>query len=81
MIGAETERTAKHHRNEDIDSERTPLNYYFKKSDGGLAQAWNNMISLPDGEGRIAPLSDQEGQRARLQGRGEAGALLPRECG
>ena len=44
MIGAETERTAKHHRNEDIDSERTPLNYYFKKSDGGLAQAWNNMM-------------------------------------
>ena len=44
MIGAETERTAKHHRNEDIDSERTPLNYYFKKTDGGLAQAWNNMM-------------------------------------
>ena len=34
MIGAETERTAKHHRNEDIDSERTPLNYYFKKIGG-----------------------------------------------
>ena len=44
MIGAETERTAKHHRNEDIDSERTPLNYYFKKSEGGLSQAWNNMM-------------------------------------
>ena len=44
MIGAETERTAKSHRNEDIDSERTPLNYYFKKSEGGLAQAWNNMM-------------------------------------
>ena len=44
MIGAETERAAKHHRNEDIDSERTPLNYYFKKTDGGLAQAWNNMM-------------------------------------
>ena len=44
MIGAETERTAKRHRNEDINSERTPLNYYFKKSDGGLAQAWNNMM-------------------------------------
>lgn len=43
-IGAETERTAKSHRNEDIDSERTPLNYYFKKTDGGLAQAWNNMM-------------------------------------
>ena len=36
---------------------------------------------LPDGEGRIAPLSDQEGQRAHLRGRGEVGALLPRECG
>lgn len=44
MIGAETERTAKSHRNEDIDSERTPLNYYFKKSEGGLAQAWDNMM-------------------------------------
>ncbi len=44
MIGAETERTAKSHRNEDIDRERTPLNYYFKKSEGGLAQAWNNMM-------------------------------------
>ena len=43
-IGAETERTAKRHRNEDIDSERTPLNYYFKKSEGGLAQAWDNMM-------------------------------------
>ena len=44
MIGAETERMAKSHRNKDIDSERTPLNYYFKKTDGGLAQAWNNMM-------------------------------------
>lgn len=44
MIGAETERTAKSHRNEDIDSKRTPLNYYFKKSEGGLAQAWDNMM-------------------------------------
>ena len=43
-IGAETERTAKRHRNEDIDRERTPLNYYFKKSEGGLSQAWNNMM-------------------------------------
>ena len=43
-IGAETERTAKRHRNEDIDKERTPLNYYFKKSEGGLSQAWNNMM-------------------------------------
>ncbi len=43
-IGAETERTTKRHRNEDIDSKRTPLNYYFKKSEGGLAQAWNNMM-------------------------------------
>lgn len=35
-IGGETERTSMHHRNEDIDSERTPLNLYFKKSEGGL---------------------------------------------
>ena len=28
-----------------------------------------------------APLSDQEGQCVHLRGRGEAGALLPRECG
>ncbi len=39
-IGGETERTSKHHRNEDIDSERTPLNLYFKKSDGGLTAQW-----------------------------------------
>ena len=44
MIGAETERTAKHHRNEDIDSERTPLNYYFKKSDGGLSAQWKKVV-------------------------------------
>ena len=44
MIGAETERTAKHHRNEDIDSERTPLNYYFKKSDGGLIAQWKKTM-------------------------------------
>ena len=43
-IGAETERTAKHHRNEDIDSERTPLNYYFKKSDGGLSAQWKKVV-------------------------------------
>ena len=43
-IGAETERTAKRHRNEDIDSERTPLNYYFKKSDGGLSAQWKKVI-------------------------------------
>ena len=35
-IGAEAERTSVHNRNEDIDSERTPLNLYFKKSDGGF---------------------------------------------
>ncbi len=44
MIGAETERTAKHHRNEDIDSERTPFNYYFKKSDGGLIAQWKKTL-------------------------------------
>ena len=43
-IGAETERTAKHHRNEDIDRERTPLNYYFKKSDGGLSAQWKKVV-------------------------------------
>ena len=43
-IGAETERTAKHHRNEDIDSERTPLNYYFKKSEGGLNAQWKQTM-------------------------------------
>lgn len=39
-IGGETERTSKHHRNEDIDGERTPLNLYFKKSEGGLTAQW-----------------------------------------
>ena len=43
-IGAETERTAKRHRNEDIDSERTPLNYYFKKSEGGLHAQWKQTM-------------------------------------
>ena len=43
-IGAETERTTKHHRNEDIDSERTPLNYYFKKSEGGLHAQWKQTM-------------------------------------
>lgn len=43
-IGAETERAAKRHRNEDIDSERTPLNYYFKKSEGGLNAQWKQTI-------------------------------------
>ena len=43
-IGAETERTARHHRNEDIDSERTPLNYYFKKSEGGLNAQWKQTM-------------------------------------
>lgn len=43
-IGAETERTAKAHRNEDIDSSRTPLNYYFKKSEGGLNAQWKKTV-------------------------------------
>ena len=43
-IGAETERAAKRHRNEDIDSERTPLNYYFKKSEGGLHTQWKQTM-------------------------------------
>lgn len=43
-IGAETERTAKRHRNEDIDKERTPFNFYFKKSDGGLIAQWKKTL-------------------------------------
>ncbi len=43
-IGGETERTSKHHRNEDIDSERTPLNLYFKKSEGGLTAQWKKTM-------------------------------------
>lgn len=43
-IGRETERTAKNHRNEDIDEERTPLNHYYKKSDGGLNRQWKSII-------------------------------------
>ena len=39
-----TERTNKHHRNEDIDSERTSLNLYFKKSDGGLTAQWKKAM-------------------------------------
>ncbi len=43
-IGGETERTSKHHRNEDIDRERTPLNLYFKKSEGGLTAQWKKTM-------------------------------------
>ncbi len=43
-IGAETERTARQNRNEDIDSSRTPLNYYFKKSEGGLHAQWKKTV-------------------------------------
>lgn len=43
-IGGETERTSKHHRNEDIDDERTPLNLYFKKSKGGLTAQWKKTM-------------------------------------
>lgn len=43
-IGRETERTAKNNRNEDINSERTLLNLYFKKSDGGLAAQWKKTM-------------------------------------
>ncbi len=43
-IGGETERTSKHHRNEDIDSERTPLNLYFKKSECGLTAQWKKTM-------------------------------------
>lgn len=44
-IGGESERTSNGHRNEDIDSERTPLNYYFKKSDGGFASTWKSILN------------------------------------
>ncbi len=43
-IGAEAERTSVHNRNEDIDSERTPLNLYFKKSEGGLSAQWKKTM-------------------------------------
>ena len=43
-IGAEAERTSVHNRNEDIDSERTPLNLYFKKSEGGLTAQWKKTM-------------------------------------
>ena len=43
-IGRETERTSKNNRNEDIDRERTPLNFYFKKSDGGLNAQWKTTM-------------------------------------
>ena len=43
-IGGETERTSRNHRNEDIDDTRTPLNYYYKKSDGGLSLQWKSIV-------------------------------------
>ena len=43
-IGAEAERTSVHNRNEDIDSERTPLNLYFKRSEGGLTAQWKKTM-------------------------------------
>lgn len=52
-IGGETERTSKHHRNEDIDPKRTPLNLYFKQSEGGLTAQWTafeGMIITSDSE-------------------------------
>ena len=52
-----------------------PSALYLRRGGGRLQN------TLPDGEGRITPLSDQERQRAHLRGRGEAGALLPRERG
>ena len=33
-----------HNRNEDIDSERTPLNLYFKRSEGGLTAQWKKTM-------------------------------------
>ncbi len=43
-IGGETERTSRHHRNEDIDYTRTPLNYYYKKSNSGLSHQWKSIV-------------------------------------
>ena len=47
-IGRETERTAKNNRNEDIDRERTPLNFYFKKSEGGMNAQWKTTMENLD---------------------------------
>ena len=33
-----------HNRNEDIDSERTPLNLYFKRSEGALTAQWKKTM-------------------------------------
>ena len=44
-IGAETERTSKNNRNADIDTERTPLNLYFKKSTNGMNAEWKSIAT------------------------------------
>ena len=43
-IGAETERTSRNNRNQDIDVERTPLNLYFKKSTNGMNAEWKSIV-------------------------------------
>ena len=43
-IGAETERTSRNNRNADIDTERTPLNLYFKKSTNGMNAEWKSIV-------------------------------------
>ena len=43
-IGAETERTSRSNRNQDIDVERTPLNLYFKKSTNGMNSEWKSIV-------------------------------------
>ena len=43
-IGAETERTSRNNRNQDIDVERTPLNLYFKKSPNGMNAEWKSIV-------------------------------------
>ena len=44
-IGAETERTSRSNRNADIDTERTPLNLYFKKSTNGMNAEWKSIAT------------------------------------
>ncbi|MBD5636231.1 MAG: hypothetical protein HDP28_00195 [Clostridia bacterium] len=44
-IGGESERTSNGHRNEDIDKERTPFNYYYKKSNEGFTFTWKSIVN------------------------------------
>ena len=44
-IGAETERTSRNNRNADIDTKRTPLNLYFKKTTNGMNAEWKSIAT------------------------------------